>query len=104
MPPNLPPWKIRMVHDMIVSKSLTVEEMAHEAECSERAIIDIGKYLRLLAEAEETSAVQRCPIIIINILPAQEHGSSLTIPVSITSTAPKVHINAGTSDAIEKQT
>jgi hypothetical protein len=64
-----------MIHDMIASKSLTVEKMAHEAECSERAIIDIGKYLRILAEAKETSAVQRCPIIVINALPAQNHGS-----------------------------
>jgi hypothetical protein len=60
---------------MIASKSLTVEEMAHESECSERAIIDIGKYLRTLAEAKKTSAVQRCPIMVINTLPAQNHVS-----------------------------
>ncbi|KAJ5318566.1 hypothetical protein N7476_004986 [Penicillium atrosanguineum] len=104
MPPNLPPWKIRMVHDMIASKSLTVEEMAYEAECSERAIIDIGKYLRVLAEADDTSAVQRCPIIIVNIFQAQNYGSPLTIPISTTSKAPGVHMNAGTNEAIQKQT
>ena len=93
-----------MVHDMIASKSLTVEQMAHEAECSERAIIDIGNYLRVLAEAEETIAIQRCPVITINIFQAQNYGSPLTIPISTTSKAPGAHMNTGTKEAIQKQT
>ena len=92
-----------MIHDMITSKSLTVREMAHEAECSERAIIDIGNYLRILAEAEETSAVQQLPIIFINILPTQNRESSLTIPVSTTATGLEVCINAGSNDVIQNQ-
>jgi hypothetical protein len=75
-----------MIHDMIVSKSLTVAEMAHEAECSEREMIIIGKYLRVFAEAEEEdkNVVHRCPpIFIINILPSL--NSALTNAVATTS-------------------
>ncbi len=84
--PDLPSWKIRLIHDTIVSKSLTVAEMAHEAGCSEREIIIIGKYLRDFAEAEEEdkNVVHRCPpIFIINILPSS--NSALTDAVAATS-------------------
>jgi hypothetical protein len=39
-----------MIHNIIASKLLTIKEMAHEAKCSERIIIDISKYLQILAD------------------------------------------------------
>jgi hypothetical protein len=39
-----------MMHDMIVSKSLTTSLMAEAAGCSKRSIITISNSLRMLAE------------------------------------------------------
>ncbi|KAF9238003.1 hypothetical protein CBS147339_7612 [Penicillium roqueforti] len=45
MAPRLPPSKLEMIHDMILSKSLNTSQMAEAAECSERSIINIRNNL-----------------------------------------------------------
>ncbi|KAJ5365248.1 hypothetical protein N7517_008134 [Penicillium concentricum] len=46
MAPRLPRAKLKMIQDMISSKSLTTSEMANAAECSKRSIINISNNLR----------------------------------------------------------
>jgi transposase len=51
MAPRLPPSKLAMIRDMILSKSLTTSQMAEAAECSERSIINISNNLRRFGNA-----------------------------------------------------
>ena len=45
MAPRLPPSKLEMIRDMILSKSLSTSQMAEAAECSGRSIINISNNL-----------------------------------------------------------
>jgi transposase len=46
MAPRLPLSKLEMIQDMILSKSLTISQMAKAAECSKRSVINISNNLR----------------------------------------------------------
>lgn len=74
-----------MICDMILSKSLTVAEMAEAAECDEESIDEIRKFLHILAFREHENSPPVPPTININILPAD----SSTAPSISISTAPK---------------
>ncbi|KAI3096440.1 hypothetical protein CBS147333_9579 [Penicillium roqueforti] len=45
MAPRLPPSKLEMIHDMILSKSLNTSQITEAAECSGRSIINIRNNL-----------------------------------------------------------
>ena len=45
MAPRLPPSKLEMIRDMILSESLNTSQMAEAAECSERSIINLRNNL-----------------------------------------------------------
>lgn len=46
MAPRLSPLKLALIRDMIESKSLSISEMAEQAECSKQTIISIRNNLR----------------------------------------------------------
>lgn len=54
MAPRLSPSKLRFIHDMIESKSLTTPQMADAAECSERTIKNIRRSLRVFGNVYTT--------------------------------------------------
>lgn len=106
--PLLPSWKLRMIYDMIVSRSLTVTEMAEAAKCDEESINDICKFLYILAFREDDNSPPLCPIININILPAD---TSIAPSISISATPRAVDfyvtgnitVSVSTDGAIKKQ-
>lgn len=68
---SLPPWKLRMIYDMFVSKRLTIADMAEGAGCSGESIKEICHLLQILAFRGNGDPHPPSPTVDINILPAR---------------------------------
>lgn len=91
--PILRPCILRMIYDMIVSKRLTVAEMADVAECDEESITEIRNFLQILAFREDGNSPSPSPTVNINILPA-DSSPAPSISISATRQAVNVYVTS----------
>lgn len=98
--PILPPWEVRMIYDMVVSKRLTTADTVEGAESSVESIKDICHLLQILALRIEETPPPPPPTFNINTLPADYSE----IPsVSISSAPRAVNICATEEIAVPVQ-
>jgi hypothetical protein len=55
MAPRLPPSKLHLIRDMIVSQSLNTSQMAEETECSKVTTVNIRRNLRQFGDVHAPS-------------------------------------------------
>ena len=97
-----------MIYDMVVSKKLTMVDMAEAAECSAESINEICQLLQILAFWEDEIPPPPSPTVNINILPA-DSSTPPSITISAAPTAVNIYVTRNITvsvpreGAIEKQ-
>lgn len=93
----MPRWKLRMIHDMIVSNKFTVKDMAGEAECNEDLIVEICHLLQILAIRESENPPPPTPTVTLKVV----YSDQLRVPsISVSTTSAIVNIRLGSNTAL----
>lgn len=90
-----------MINDMIISKELTIANMANAAECGQDSIIEIMKLRQIFQEENDEDSSRPCPAIQVNIVPA-DSSKPPSMSISSTSTVINVYVTSNIAFSISR--